>query len=134
TRIDDPQAAVWPRLPEQILDDAARQNFFESIYYADAVFGINTSAQIESAIVGRPVHALLADEYRDTQQGTLHFHYLKDDDFGHLYVARTLEEHAALLEASLRRDSDDGRTERFVRRFARPLGLDVPATPLFVEA
>jgi hypothetical protein len=131
---DDPQVAVWPRFGEQILDDVARQNFFDAIYYADAVFGINTSAQIESAIVGRPVHTLLSDEYHETQQGTIHFNYLKDGALGHLYVARSLEEHSALLERSLRGDLEDGRTERFVRHFARPFGLDVPATPLFVDA
>src|SRR5206468_963552 len=62
-RLDDPQAEVWPRFGEEPLSDAARQNYFESIYYAAAVFGINTSAQIESAIVGRPVHTLLSDEF-----------------------------------------------------------------------
>jgi hypothetical protein len=133
-RLDDAQVAIWPRFPEQLLDDSARQNFFESIYYSHAVFGINTSAQIESAIVGRPVHTLLADEYQDTQQGTVHFHYLDNDGTGHLCVAQTLEEHPALLEASLSGVVDDGRTERFVRRFARPFGLEVPATPRFVAA
>jgi hypothetical protein len=132
-RLDDPNVAVWPRFGEEPLSDAARQNYFESIYYSAAVFGINTSAQIEGAIVGRPVHTLLSDEFRETQQDTLHFPYLTDG-VGHLHVARTLEEHAALLEESLYSDTDDGRNERFVRRFARPFGLDVPATPISVEA
>ena len=42
--------------------------------------GINTTAQIEGAIVGRPVHTVLADDFRFTQEGTLHFHYLEDGD------------------------------------------------------
>ena len=88
--------------------------------------GINTSAQIEAAIVDRPVHTILADEFRRTQQGTLHFQYLMAEDFGHLYVGRTLDEHAALLEESLRRRRHHERNERFLLRFVRPFGLDVP--------
>ena len=35
----------------------------------DAVVGINTSAQIEAAIVGRPVYTILDDEFAETQAG-----------------------------------------------------------------
>jgi hypothetical protein len=133
-RLDDPQVAVWPLSGEHPFDESTRQNYFESIYYASAVFGINTSAQIESAIVGRPVHTLLADEFQQTQGATIHFNYLQADEFGLLHVARTMEEHAAMLEASLRGTSDDGRNERFVERFVRPFGRGAPATPFVVEA
>ena len=79
------------------------------------------------------MHTVLADEFRETQQGTLHFQYLKADEFGHLYVGQTLDEHLGQLEESLRGRDDDGRNERFLRAFVRPLGLDVAATPLYVE-
>ena len=128
------QVTVWPRFGEAPHNEASRRNFFDSIYHATAVVGINTTAQIESAIVGRPVHTLLADEFLETQQGTLHFHYLKADDFGLLYVGRTFEEHAAQLEESLLGREDDGRNERFLRRFVRPHGLDRSATELVVES
>ena len=132
--LDDPQATVWPQLGEEPLEVESRQNYFDSIHHAAAVVGINTSAQIESAIVGRPVHTVLADEFHDTQQGTLHFQYLKADEFGHLHVGRTMEEHLDQLDESLRGRVDDGRNERFLRTFVRPFGLDVAATPLYVEA
>jgi hypothetical protein len=128
--LDDPLAVVWPKLGEEPLGSESRKHYFDSIYHSAAVVGINTSAQIESAVVGRPVHTVLADEFRETQQGTLHFQYLKD---GHLHVGRTLEEHLDQLEESLRGREDDGRNERFLRTFVRPLGLDVAATPLYVE-
>jgi hypothetical protein len=96
------------------------------------VVGINTSAQIEAAIVDRPVHTILAEEFRQTQLGTLHFPYLIAEDFGHLYAARTFEEHAALLEDSLDGGSHE-RNERFLLRFVRPFGLDVAAAPKVVE-
>jgi hypothetical protein len=129
-----PQVTVWPRFGEAPHDDSSRRNFFDSIHHSAAVVGINTTAQIESAIVGRPVHTLLADEFLETQQGTLHFHYLKADDFGLLHVGRTFDEHAEQLEESLRGREDDGRNERFLRRFVRPMGLDRSATELVVEA
>jgi hypothetical protein len=132
--LDGEQVRVWPRFGEAPHDDASRQNFFDSIYHAAGVVGINTTSQIESAIVGRPVHTLLADEFKDTQQGTLHFQYLKADELGHLYVGRTFEEHAEQLEASLRGREEDGRNERFLRRFVRPLGLDRSATEEVVHA
>jgi hypothetical protein len=128
------QVSVWPRFGESPSDEVSRRNYFDSIYHAGAVVGINTTAQIEGAIVGRQVHTLLAKEFHETQQGTLHFHYLMDEEFGHLHVARTFDEHAAQLEASLRGESDDGRNERFLRRFVRPVGLDASATGLVVEA
>ena len=79
------------------------------------------------------MHTILADEFKDTQQGTLHFHYLKADEFGLLYVARTFDEHAEQLEASLRGEGDDGRNERFLKRFVRPLGLDRSASGLVAD-
>jgi hypothetical protein len=132
--LDDPHATVWPRLGEEPLEVVSRQNYFDSIHHAAAVVGINTSAQIESAIVGRPVHTVLADQFRETQQGTLHFQYLKADGFGHLHVGRTMQEHLDQLDESLRGRADDGRNERFVQRFVRPLGRDVAASPLYVQA
>src|SRR6185312_9325244 len=132
--IDDPQVSIWPRYGEFPLGTAPRQNFFDSLYHSAAVVGINTTAQIEAAIVGRPVHTVLADQYRDTQDGTLHFHYLANDEFGHLHVGRTFAEHAGQLERSVAEGDPGGLNERFVRRFVRPLGLDVAATPLAADA
>ena len=121
-------ARVWPRFGEAPHDEASRDNYFDTLYHSDAVVGINSTAQIESAIVGRPVHTILADEFRETQQGTLHFHYLKADEFGLLHVARTFDEHVEQLAAALRGEGDDGRNERFLERFVRPLGLDRSAS------
>src|SRR5581483_7298584 len=133
--LGDPQTAVWPRGGEFPLGGAARRTYYDSIFHSAAVVGINTSAQIESAIVGRPVHTILADEFAQTQAGTLHFRYLVDDGFGHLRTARTLGEHAEQLEQSIAAGGDARRlNERFLLRFVRPLGLETPATPVAVDA
>ncbi|HKP17934.1 MAG TPA: hypothetical protein VJT84_05595, partial [Gaiellaceae bacterium] len=132
--LDDPQVRIWPRYGEEPLDETSRRNYFDSIHHSAAVVGINTSAQIESAIVGRPVHTVLDEEFRATQQGTLHFQYLQADDFGHVYAGRTMDEHLAQLEESLGGRGYEQRNERFVQRFVRPLGRDVAGSPLVVEA
>jgi hypothetical protein len=130
----DPRAVVWPPLGQEPLDEDGRRNYFDSIYHSAAVVGINTSAMIEAAIVDRPVHTILAEEYEATQRGTLHFHYLVDPEFGHVRVADTFAEHVAQLERSIVEGDAEGLNERFLRRFVRPHGLDVAATPLYVEA
>ena len=132
--LDGPQTAIWPRLGEDPSDESGRRNYFDSIHHSAAVVGINTTAQIEAAIIGRPVHTMLSEEFRETQRGTLHFHYLQAKEFGPLYVGETFDQHAAQLEESLRGRPDDGRNERFLRRFVRPLGLDVRAADVVADA
>jgi hypothetical protein len=105
------------------------------MYHSAAVVGINTTAEIESAIVGRQVYTLLAPEFRETQTGTLHFHYLRDVAGGLVHVARDVSEHLSQLDAALRDGvADEGRCRRFVESFVRPHGLAVPAASTLVDA
>ena len=96
------------------------------MYYSAAVVGLNTSAFLEAAVVGKPVHTVLVDEIsRDNQEGTIHFHYLLDVNGGLLRVARTLDEHCRLLADSLAAEGGgDVKAERFVEGFIRPFGRD----------
>ncbi len=67
---------LWPRGGANPVDQGSKNDYFDSMYHAAAAVGINTSAQIESGIVGRPVFSVRVPEYAGTQEGTLHFHYL----------------------------------------------------------
>ena len=112
-------------------DDAL---YYDSINAASAVVGINTSAMVESFIQRRPVLTVRASEFRETQEGTLHFRHLSSAGGGALQAADTLEEHAAQLRAVLddpaaRRDA----IESFLRVFVRPRGLDRPATEILAD-
>jgi hypothetical protein len=106
------------------------------MYYSAAVVGLNTSAFLEAAVVGKPVHTVLDTEIsKDNQEGTIHFHYLVDVNGGLLRVARTLDEHVRLLAESLAYEGGgDPKAERFVEGFIRPFGLREPATPRFADA
>lgn len=124
-----PNVAVWGGNP---VSEQARADYFDALYYSAAVVGLNTSAFLEAAIVGRPVLAILPEEFRDNQEGTLHFHYLTQVAGGLLRVARTLAEHEPQLGAAVA--GSPPANVRFVEAFLRPAGIDVAATPVFADA
>jgi hypothetical protein len=127
------QASFWPRTGVNPIGGAARSDYFDSIYHSEAVVGVNTSAMIESGIIGRPVYTVRAEEFAATQEGTLHFQHLKNVEGGLVHQADSLDDHVAQIERLLQ----GGGTERehargFIGSFIRPHGLDVPATPRVV--
>ena len=109
-------------------------DYFDSLYHAAAVVGLNTSALVEAAIVDRPVFTVLLPEIRENQEGTFHFHHLMTVGEGCLNGARSLDEHVAQLAAVLAGGAPMRANRPFVERFIRPRGVDVAATPVFVEA
>ena len=125
---------VWPATGEPPADEQGRKNYFDSLYHADAVVGINTSAMIEAGILKRPVLTVLDEEFRETQLGTIHFHYMADG--GLLHVSRGLEEHAEELGRILFDGLDSQREsrEQFIREFIRPHGIERPCAPIAVDA
>ena len=128
------QVAVWPRGGVNPIGGSARSDYFDSMYHAEAVVGVNTSGMIESGIIGRPVYAVQVEEFASTQDGTLHFQHLKNVDGGLLHLSSTLQEHVAQLER-LPAEAEAGRLKarRFIQGFVRPHGLEVAATPLVVD-
>ena len=118
------------------VDDDAKDDYFDSMYYSAATVGLNTSAFLEAAVVGKPVHTILLDEISAAnQEGTIHFRYLLELNGGLLRTARSLDEHLGLLADSLAGEGGgDPKAEKFVEAFIRPFGRDVPATPKFVAA
>jgi hypothetical protein len=139
-------ARVWPprrdraAMPAQLSDynvasAAAKHEFYDSIYHAAAVVGVNTSALIESAIVGRPVHTFLDPRWRYAQEETLHFRQLVEVAGGFLEATEDFDEHAAQVARSVAAGGGtNGRVASFLRAFIRPDGLEAPATPRYVEA
>ena len=128
-------AVCWPPAGELPTDPQSKTDYFDSLYHADAVVGLNTSAMIEAAILGRPVHTVLLPEFRESQEETVHFHYLLGGPDALLRSSRSLGEHARDLAAVLEHgDSERERSARFVRTFVRPCGLEVPAATVLVDA
>lgn len=132
------RVSLWPPRAAAPLDAPTKADYFDSMYHAAAVVGLNTSALIESGIVGRPVHTVLLPEFYENQEGTLHFHYLLNG--GLLRASRDLPGHVAQLASSVAAASIGNQggpvhhNRDFVEAFVRPRGLAAPATPVFVEA
>lgn len=133
--LDDPRVAIYPRGGANPVDTDARAEYFDSMFHAVAVVGVNTSAQIESGVVGRPVCAIQTDDFAGTQEGTLHFQHLKDVNGGLLHLAPTVEAHLAQLSPILADPQTfAARSRAFVEAFVRPNGMDAPAAEHFVRA
>jgi hypothetical protein len=131
---DQPDVAIYPRGSNPV-NESDRQDYFDSLFHCEAVVGINTTAMIEAAIVGRTVHSVLADEFKDTQGGTLHFRYLLAENGGFLRIAHSMADHAQQVIDTLRTpDVGHAACARFVARFIRPQGIDAASTPLLTAA
>jgi hypothetical protein len=120
--------ALWGDNP---VDPQARADYFDSLHHSALVVGLNTSAFIEAAIVGRPVHTILLPEWHDSQMGTVHFRYLFQAGGGLLISATTFDAHLQQLDDTLVHPS--AVVKPFVASFVRPHGLTVAATPRFVS-
>jgi hypothetical protein len=132
---DLPGVSVFPRAGYNPVDSGNRDDFFDTLSHCAAVVGVNTSAMIEAAIVGRPVCSLLAPEFAGTQEGTIHFRHLLPEHGGFLRIAASIDEHVQQLAGVLRDPAATrAETERFLASFIRPHGLDRRATPVFADA
>jgi hypothetical protein len=134
--LDGDRSVIWPRQAQLPTDDASKSDYFDSIFHSAAVVGLNSTAMLEGGLLGRPVLTVLAPEFWESQEGTLHFRYLLEVGGGLLRVSRSLEEHVAQLAEAVRGEDAEAalRSARFVEAFVRPYGLDTPATPVFVDA
>ncbi|HTM04056.1 MAG TPA: hypothetical protein VL173_11170 [Vicinamibacterales bacterium] len=125
---------VWPPQGGNPVDAGSKADFFDSMYHASAAVGINTTAQIEAGIVGRPVYSIRAREFEATQEGSLHFHYLLKECGGLVRLDDSLDAHVRSLAAALD-GGDAGATHlrRFVEGFVRPRGWNTPATEVLAD-
>ena len=101
---------------------------------ADAAVALNTTAEIEAAIAGRPVVTFRAGADAPGQEGLMHFYYLLEERGGFVIDSRNLDEHVLNLARVLRGDYDPSPIRRFVERFVRPAGLSRPVSPLISAA
>jgi hypothetical protein len=128
---DFDNAAVWPRAAAFTVGEPERGDFFDTLFHGVAAVGVNTTAMIEAAVVGKSVLTVLRPEL--AQESTLHFHHLLAENGGFLHVAGSFDEHVAQLGAVLA--GEDAELRRaFVERFVRPRGLERPATPILADA
>jgi hypothetical protein len=134
--LSDVGAAVVPRVvPELPMSADDETLYYDSIHFSSAVVGINTTAMVESLIQRRPVLTIRTKEFRDTQEGTVHFRHLASAGAGALQIAATIEEHLVQLRDAVERPEARRKAiDEFLVTFVRPHGLDRPATPILAES
>jgi hypothetical protein len=110
------------------------QDLYDQISASDVVVSLNTSAEIEAAIVGRPVLTFDAGDQAPGQEGSVHFRYLLADEGGFVEHAPGLDAHLVQLAAAVADDPLADARRRFLETFVRPLGLDLPAGPALADA
>ncbi len=119
---------VFPPDGADPVDQAARADYFDSLFHADAVVGVNTSALIEGPILDRPTVAFPAPRFRSTQEELPHFRPLAGSG-GAVRASGSMAEHLEQLSEAL---ADPGRDEEARRRFVdaliRPGAGDPPPT------
>jgi hypothetical protein len=109
----------------------ADQELFDSLHHAHAAVGLNTSAMLEAAIVGRPVHTLTVPGFDEGQVGTMHFRYLVEAFGGLALAAESLDEHVRQLAPVVAAPPlVSPRDRTFAEGFLRPQGIDRPVYPV----
>jgi hypothetical protein len=126
--------AVWPPIGTGPSHPDFARDYFDSLYHAAAVVGINTSAQIEAGIVGRPVLTIRAPEFVHSQAGAPHFSHLVREGAALVQSSDSLDEHLGQLAAAIAGETTPDWSRRFLESFIRPHGLHVPAAPVFARA
>jgi hypothetical protein len=127
-------AVVYPAGGSNPVNQSARNDYFDSMYFCRVVVGANTSGLIEAGILGKPVHTVLFDELVETQKGTPHFHHIAAEDGGLLNVSNDLAEHVEKLAAALVSVPEgDNRRRAFVQRFVRPANLSKRPSEVFSD-
>lgn len=124
---------VHPRTGGMPVVEGTKADFYDALFHTTTVVGINTSALIEAAILGKRSFTVADPRYQKTQEGTFHFQYLINGRI--LEKAPDFATHCQQLADELGRSQEEGSDlTRFVETFVRPRGLDKPVMPVAVEA
>ncbi len=116
-------AIVYPASYDEYYSREAKKVFFHSLYHCSCVVGLNTTAIIESAIVGKPIVSISDESFADTHTQSAHFNHLLCAGF--MVMADGLDEAVDRIAEAV--DGSDDRSEqrsRFVEDFVRPMGIE----------
>jgi hypothetical protein len=110
-----PRVALWDGKGNDV------RGVIESVGHCVAVVGINTTAMLEAAALGKPILTVVDDDLRAGQSERVHFSYLTSVAGGLVTPANSLDEHLSHLSAILAGDrSFAAKSDRFAKAFLRP--------------
>jgi hypothetical protein len=136
--VGNPAWAEWQPpagavVPAPVVRERA-QDLYDQLFVSDAVVSLNTSAEIEAAVVDRPVLTVEAGDRAPGQEGSVHYRYLLAEEGGFVERAESLDAHLVQLSRAVAGDPLADARHRFLGAFVRPLGLDRPAGPILADA
>jgi hypothetical protein len=111
----------------------ASQDLYDSLHHADAVVGLNTSAEIEASMLEKPIYTFTAGDLAPGQQGTRHFYYLLEEHGGVVTHSETLDEHVRELARGVSGEVDGEALRAFWERWVRPRGTGLPVAPIVAD-
>ena len=100
----------------------ALQLSYDSMHFAAGIININTSAMIESMVIGKPVLAMMIEQYKEKQLQAQHFKQLLSAR-ALVLVHNDAELRNAVLELLGGNDRTKEARTAFIREFIRPNGL-----------
>jgi hypothetical protein len=130
-------APVWPLDDSGFYGVSGANSLFNTLFHADLIVGLNTTAMIEAAILNKPVLTPRIVDQPQVRQGTnemYHFRYISSETGGFVRVAETMQEHLRQLKhALLHPEAYRKGAEDFVEHFVRPCGRTKPATLILAD-
>ena len=122
-----PGVVIHPKGGDQADSPDSWQEYYDQLTHASCVFGLNTTAFLESVVVDRPCLTIVTETYWPAQGRTGHFRHLLKGKF--LEICRDFADVATHVRRILDGADDCAEGRRaFTRWFIRPCGLDVPAS------
>jgi hypothetical protein len=124
---------VVPKMGTLPSTEESLQLSYDSMYFSQAIIGVNTSAMIEAMIVGKPVIAMMLDVYAKTQTEAQHFRQLLGE---HALELVHSDEELRKVAACLMDGEDKTKPmrEQFIQKYIRPYGLSTSAGERAAEA
>ncbi len=121
-KISKPKLIIYPKGGSLPSTNEKLQIFYDTLYYASAVVGINTSAMIDAVIINKPIIAMMSEKYRQTQQEAQHFQHLLKNNVMELAYSKNqfLKKFLDVLNG---KDNLKKKRENFVSLYINPLGF-----------
>src|SRR5262249_6001002 len=115
--LDEPAWVGWSPAGQGVAMPTAHRrsrDLYDQLFLADTVVALNTSAELEAAIVDQPVLTIEIGDLAPGQEGSSHFRYLLAAEGGFVEVARGLDEHVDQLRRSIAEDPLAEQRRRFI--------------------
>ena len=123
---------VWPRKGTLPTTEASKESFARTLKYSVSSIGINTSGMIDAIVNDVPCIAVVSDEYKQTQEDTVHYQQLQRSAV--LEESSSMQECAEILRRLMNGEDKCAASRAvFTSAFVRPRG-DRPVRTIAADA